>query len=150
MYTVNKTARREYEILDQYEAGVALYGSEVKSIRSGGMKFDGAFVKIIDGELFLINVHIRPYSFARSEDYDPQRSRRLLLHKKELLRISIRLSQGSNLTIIPLSCYNKNGLIKVKIGLVKGKKTWEKKRVDKDRSERKRERSEAKEYLKRG
>ncbi|OGK28832.1 SsrA-binding protein [Candidatus Roizmanbacteria bacterium RIFCSPHIGHO2_02_FULL_40_9] len=148
MYAINKTAKREYEIIDRYEAGLVLYGPEVKSIKNGGMKLTGAYVKMIDRELFLINAHVAPYAFARIEEYNASRTRKLLLSKKELIRISSKLSQSSNLTVIPLSCYNSKAKIKLEIAIAKGRKIWEKKRVEKNRDEKRRETKEIKEWLK--
>ncbi len=126
MKIVNRKARFKFEILDKFEAGVVLLGMEVKSIREGRIKFDEAFVKNIDGELWLVNAHIPAYQFADSRNYQPARSRKLLLHKKEILSLCQKMEKGK-LTLIPLSCYTKKGKIKLQIALARGKKKWQKK-----------------------
>lgn len=125
MGIVNKKATFDYVLLDRFEAGVALLGMEVKSIKTGHASLDGAFVRIIDGEAFLINAQIFAYEYARPDHYDPKRTRKLLLHKKELLHLQTKLN-GSNLTVVPVSWYNKGPRIKLEIALAKGKKQFEK------------------------
>ena len=125
MQIINKKATFDYEILERLETGVVLYGMEVKSIREGHASLDGAFVKIIDNEAFLINAQVYAYKFARPDGYDPKRTRKLLVHKKELLRFQTKLG-GANLTVIPLSWYTKGPRIKLEIALAKGKKQFEK------------------------
>lgn len=121
----NRKAFHDYNITDTYEAGINLIGAEVKSIRGSRMSLEGAFVKIIGSEVYLVNAQIFPYSFARPEGYDPKRTRKLLLHKKEIISLKTKLA-GAKLTIVPLECYNSHGLIKLKIGLAKGKREFEK------------------------
>ena len=125
MGVVNKKATFDYTILDRFEAGVALLGMEVKSVRAGHASLDGAFVRIIDTEAFLLNAQIFAYKYARPDQYDPKRTRKLLLHKKELLHLKTKMS-GANLTVIPISWYNKGPRIKLEIALAKGKKQFEK------------------------
>ena len=144
----NKSAQREFELLEKMEAGISLTGGEVKSIKTRGIKLEGAHVRIVDGQVYLLNAEIQPYQQAQTEDYDIRRSRRLLLHRKEILKLQIKQSQGSNLTIVPLSCYNKKGNIKVEIALAKGRKTWEKKKIEAHKTEQRRTEKEMKEYLK--
>jgi len=145
---LNKNVRREFEILDTYEAGITLTGPEVKAIRTRGIKLDGSFVKIVGNEIHLINANIPIYEYADLENYDSKRTRKLLLHKKEILKLQSKLSQKPNLTIVPVSCYNKGSLIKLGIALGRGKKLWERKKVEKDTSEKRRMQKEVKEYLK--
>jgi SsrA-binding protein len=144
----NKRVGREYNILDTFEAGISLIGSEVKSIKEGRVKLDGAYVKFISGMPMLVNCDVPLYQFATIENYDSNRSRRLLLHKKEIIRLITKLSSSSRLTVIPLSIYEKSGKIKLEIGLVSGKKTWEIKRVEKNRDENRRIDKEIKEWVK--
>lgn len=125
MEIVNKKAFHEYRILDEYEAGIHLTGPEVKSIKGGRMTLEGAFVKIIGTEIYLVNAQIYPYPFARPEGYDPKRSRKLLLHKKEIISLKTKLD-SQKLTLIPLRCYTLHSFIKLKFGLAKGKREYEK------------------------
>lgn len=120
----NKRARHEYQILETYEAGIVLKGSEVKSIREGRVSFTDSFVRIKDGEMWLCNLHIAPYS-STHESYDPKRERKLLLHKKEIKRLTGMLSQ-KGLTLIPLRIYFRKSLAKVEVGLAKGRKKYDK------------------------
>lgn len=130
MRIVNRRAHHKYQILDRFEAGIKLTGPEVKSVKGGRMKLERAFVKIQGSEAYLVNAHIPPYPFARQEDYDPTRSRKLLLHKKEIINLKSKMEQR-NLTIVPLSCYTKRNFLKLELGLAKGKKRWKKREVKK-------------------
>lgn len=125
MKIINRRATFDYTILDRFEAGIHLTGPEVKSIRGGHAKLDGAFVKIMGSEAYLVNAHISPYPFARVETCDPKRSRKLLLHKKEIISLKTKLD-SANLTLVPLSWYTKGPLVKLEVGLVRGKKQYEK------------------------
>ena len=132
MKIVNRRAHHKYQILDRFEAGIKLTGPEVKSIKGGRMKLDRAFVKIQGSEAYLVNAHVPPYPFARQENYSPTRSRKLLLHKKEIIALKSKMEQ-KNLTIVPLSCYTKRNFIKFELALAKGKKHWEKREAKKRR-----------------
>ncbi|MGB9911513.1 MAG: SsrA-binding protein SmpB [Microgenomates group bacterium] len=133
MKIINRRAVYDYEILEKLEAGIALTGSEVKSIKTGHLDLNEAFIKIKEGEAWLFNAHIYPYKFAfLKEEYDPRRPRKLLLHKKEILKLAQKTA-SSGLTIIPLSCYTKNGKIKLEIALAKGRKKYQKKELLKKR-----------------
>lgn len=125
MKIVNHKATFDYQILDRYEAGVQLLGLEVKSLREGHAKLEGAFVRLIGQDAFLVNAQIFPYQYARPETYDPKRTRRLLFHKKELISLRSKI-EGANLTLIPLSWYTKGSHIKLEVGLARGKKQYEK------------------------
>lgn len=125
MKITNGRAFHDFQILETYEAGINLIGSEVKSIRGGRMSLDGSYVKIIGHEVYLVNAQVFPYPYARPEGYDPKRTRKLLLHKNEIIALKTKLA-AARLTILPLECYNKHGFIKLKIGLVKGKREYEK------------------------
>ena len=137
MRIANHKAPFEYEILERIEAGVNLTGAEVKSLKGGHAKLDGAFVRLMGQEAYLINAHVYPYLYARPQGYDPKRTRKLLLHKKQLISLKSKLD-GANLTLIPLAWYTKGPLIKLEIGLAKGKKQYEK-REAKRRLDQKRE-----------
>lgn len=137
MKIFNKKATFEYEILEHLEAGVSLAGAEVKSIKGGHAELTGAFVRIIGSEAYLVNAQVYPYNYARPEGYDPKRTRKLLLHKAELIRLKSKLD-GANLTLIPLSWYTKGPLVKLEIGLARGKKQYEK-REAKRREDQRRE-----------
>lgn len=136
MKVVNRKAFHDYNILDTYETGIVLIGPEVKSVRGERMSLEGSFVRVIGSEIYLVNAQIYPYPYARPENYDPKRTRKLLLHKREIIVIKSKLA-SSDLTIIPLECYFSKGFIKLKIGLAKGKREYEKrekiKRRDMDR-----------------
>ena len=124
-YAENRKSRFYYEILEKYEAGIELLGTEVKSVRGGRMSLEGAFIIIRGGEAFLINSNIPPYQIKNvEENYDPLRNRKLLLTKKEIGELV--QSEKTNLTIVPISVYNKNRKIKLEIALVKGKKKHDK------------------------
>jgi len=136
MKVTNRRAFHDYEILETFEAGMVLTGPEVKSAKAGRLSLEVSFVRIIGSEIYLVNSQIFPYPYARPENYDPRRTRKLLMHKKEIISLKTRLA-SSNLALVPLECYFSNGVIKLKIGLAKGKKEFEKrekiKRRDIDR-----------------
>ncbi|OGD90784.1 SsrA-binding protein [Candidatus Curtissbacteria bacterium RIFCSPHIGHO2_02_FULL_40_17] len=133
IYSSNKKARFDYEVLETYIAGVKLYGHEVKSVKKGSASLRGAFVIIRGGEPYLTNVTIPPYQERNlTPNYDPQRTRKLLLNKKEVQEIEDKL-QAKGLTLVPLRLYNNRGLIKVEIGLMRGKKKYDKRETIKKR-----------------
>ena len=148
MKIVNRKFSREYEAIERFEAGIVLAGAEVKSVREGAMSLDGSFVRIIQGEPLLINAQIYPYKYADNEDYEPKRSRKLLLSKREISRILTKIKGSGRLTLAPVSCYNRGSLIKLEIALVRGRRDLEKRRLDKKKQIEKREKQEAKEYIK--
>lgn len=137
MYIVNKKAFHDYTILEKLEAGIQLTGAEVKSLRGGHAQLDGAFVRIIGSEAYLVGSQIFPFLYARPEGYDPRRTRKLLLHRKELTSLKGR-TEGAGLTLVPLAWYTKGPHIKLEIGLARGKKQFEK-REAKRREDQKRE-----------
>lgn len=126
MKIVNKKAFRDYELLDRFEAGIQLYGSEVKAVRLGHADLSGSFVRISGSEAYLVNSKVFPYKYARIENFDEGRTRKLLLHKKEIIALKSKM-EGSNLTVVPISLYTKENLIKVELALGKGKKEYQKK-----------------------
>ncbi len=122
----NRRAYHDYQLLEKIEAGLELTGPEVKSVKEGHLSLEGSFVKIIGTEAYLVNAQIHPYANAPTQGYDPRRTRKLLLHKKEIMALKGRLQQ-SNLTLVPLSCYTtRHSFIKVEIALARGKKQYEK------------------------
>lgn len=125
MKIINRKAFFDYEITDRFEAGIHLVGSEVKSLRNGHAKLDGSYVKVIGSEIYLVGAQIFPYIYARPEGYDPARTRKLLLHKKEIVSLKSKID-GANLTLVPLSWYTKGSLVKLEVGLARGKKLYEK------------------------
>lgn len=125
-YATNPRAGFDYEILETLEAGIVLFGYEVKSIKTGKASIKGSYVKILDGEPFLIGAIIAPYQPANTPaDYDPQRSRKLLLSKKQIATLA-GTTQTHGLTLIPLKLYDKNGKIKLLVGIARGKKKYDK------------------------
>ncbi|OGK24120.1 SsrA-binding protein [Candidatus Roizmanbacteria bacterium RIFCSPHIGHO2_02_FULL_38_11] len=147
MKIFNRKYRRDYQEIEKYEVGIALSGAEVKSVRAGRIRLEDSFVKILGSEVYLINAEISIYEFARPQGYDLRRTRKLLLHKKEIIRLKTKLASVGGLTIVPVSCYNKAGLIKLEIALAKGRKGMEKK-LEKRRDIEREQKREAKEYLK--
>ena len=135
----NRKAFFNYDVLEQLEAGIVLGGSEVKSIREGGFNFRDAYVEYRDGELFLVGCRIGPYSHADVLSHAEGRTRKLLLHKREIRKLGGKATE-KGFTIIPLKAYFKDGRVKVEIGLARGKKTYDKretiKRRDIDRDTR--------------
>lgn len=132
-YADNKKARFDYEILETYEAGLVLSGNEVKSIRNGNVNLKGGFVTFHGNDAFIINVHISRYKYAGTTlNYDPERSRKLLLKKKEISYLRGK-SQEKGLTIVPLTLYNKGRHIKVEIAVARGKKKYDKRESVKKR-----------------
>jgi SsrA-binding protein len=122
----NRKAYHEFFILDKFEAGIELLGSEVKSLREGSGNLKEGYVVIRDGNAVLIGVHISPYSHTGFQGHDPLRDRQLLLNKKEIIKLVKKVSE-KGLTLIPLRMYFKNGWVKVEIGLAKGKHHYDKK-----------------------
>ena len=137
----NKKAFHEYFIEERFEAGMVLVGTEVKSLRMGKANLGDAFAMVRDGEAFLHNLHISPYDFGNRENHDPDRMRKLLLHKKEIVRLFSRIRE-QGYTLIPLRLYFKDGKVKVELGLAKGKKLHDK-REDLKKKEQKREVAQA-------
>lgn len=126
MQIQNRRAHFDYQILEEYEAGLALTGAEAKTLKEGRGDISHAYVRIRDGEAWLVGANIPLYGHSSSKDYDPLRSRKVLLHKSELVSLGTKMSQ-SNLTLVPTKVYNKGRLIKLKLALAKGKKKYEKK-----------------------
>ena len=124
----NRKAWHEYHILEKYEGGMVLYGSEVKAIREGKAIIKEAYVRFIDNELFTVGMHIGKYSNEGYSTHSPIRDRKLLLHKRELSKIR-KLVEEKGKTLIPLSLYLKHGRVKMEFGLAQGKKIWDKRKT---------------------
>lgn len=124
----NRKARHDYTILDTYEAGIALVGTEVKSLREGRASLVDAFATVDDGEIFLRNLHIAEYVLGTWTNHAPRRTRKLLLHKGEILRLIGKTKEGG-LALVPLSMYFKDGKVKVELALAKGKKSYDKRQA---------------------
>lgn len=131
----NKKAYFEYFIEDTYEAGIVLVGAEVKSVRAGGISLADSFVMIKNNEVFLKNAYIKPFEKATAYAPNERKDRKLLLNKNEILKL-FRAKQEKNYTIVPLKVYFKNNLVKVQIGLAKGKKQYDKKDSLKEKSQK--------------
>jgi SsrA-binding protein len=116
----NRHARRNYHISETHEAGIALWGTEVKSLRAGNVQLRDAFAKIVDGEVWLYNCHISPYEFGNIHNHEPTRPRKLLLHAREIRRLYGKTAERG-FTLVPTRMYFKRGKAKVEIGLGKGK-----------------------------
>jgi SsrA-binding protein len=123
---VNRSARHDYFIEDRIEAGIVLTGTEIKSLRAGRASLGESYARVADGEVLLVGMNISPYEHGNIHNVDPMRPRRLLLHKKEITRLSVLVNQQGR-TIVPLKVYlNKNGLAKVEIAVARGKKDYDK------------------------
>ena len=142
----NKKALFNYEILETYEAGVVLTGSEVKSIREGRVSLKESYAEIRDGEVFLINCHISSYPAANIFNHEPKRRRKLLLHKREIKRLLGRTTE-KGLTLVPTKLYlNDRGIVKVELALAKGKKAYQKREAIRERDREREMRAELKKW----
>ncbi len=125
----NKKAFHDYFILEKIEAGISLLGTEVKAIREGRLNLKDSYALVQGGEMFLLHCHISPYSHGNRENHDPTRTRKLLLHEREIRKL-IGKTQEKGLTVVPLRVYLKRGLIKVELGVAKGKKLFDKRETE--------------------
>ncbi|MFY9718990.1 MAG: SsrA-binding protein SmpB [Candidatus Cybelea sp.] len=125
MIVENRRARHEYHILESLEAGLVLTGTEVKSVRAGGVSLSEAYARIRDDEAWLLGMHIPPYKQGSFSNTEPNRPRKLLLHKAEVVRLKSRVAE-KGLTIVPLRLYFTRGIAKVMLGVARGKKLWDK------------------------
>ena len=121
----NRKAFHDYFIEDKYEAGIVLSGTEVKSLRAGKVNLKDSYCTVKDGEIFLVGVNISPYDHGNRFNLDPMRSRKLLMHKNEIIRLYSTIKQDG-LTLVPTKCYFKDSKVKVEIGLARGKKNYDK------------------------
>jgi len=136
LVTNNKKAFHNFFISDLYECGIELKGSEVKSIRNGGVSLNDSFVQIKNGEIFVNNMYIKPYENTTSFQVDSHRTRKLLLHKEEIEKLK-RKTMEKGFSVVPTKVYFKNGKVKLEIGLAKGKKLYDKREVLKEKSVKK-------------
>ena len=137
----NRKAFHDYTIEETYEAGIALTGTEIKSVRAGSVNLRDSYAQVRNGELWLMNVHVAPYEPASRQNVDPYRDRKLLMHRKEILRLASR-AQEKGLTLIPLKMYLKKNRAKMEIGLARGKKLYDKRdAIAKRESEREMQRA---------
>ena len=123
--SVNRQARHEYFVLETYEAGIELYGTEIKSIRTGSVNLKEAWADIQNGQVYIYGMHISPYEKGNIFNKDPLRIRKLLLHRYEINKIEAKLKE-KGLTLVPLKVYFKDSLVKVEIGMARGKKLYDK------------------------
>jgi SsrA-binding protein len=128
----NRKAFHEYHVLDKVEAGLELTGTEVKSLRDGAANLKDSYVTFKNGEAFLFGAHISPYSHGNLQNHDPERTRRLLLHKREIDKLETQVTE-KGLTIVPLRLYFKKGRVKAELGVVRGKKLYDKRASEKKR-----------------
>lgn len=131
----NRKATFNYEILETFEAGIVLQGTEIKSLRDNGGSLQEAYVRVVGSELWLIGCNIAPYRFGNIHNHEEKRDRKLLMHKREIAKLKVA-TQEKGLTTIPLALYLKNGRVKVKIAIAKGKKTFDKRSAVKERDEK--------------
>jgi SsrA-binding protein len=125
----NRRARHDYDIVDTYEAGIVLVGGEVKSFREGKVQLRDSFAKVQDGEVWLHGMHVSPYAYSSGFGYaDPDRSRKLLLHRRQIHELTRETQQGP-LTLVPLSAYFKDGRVKIELALAKGRREYDKRRA---------------------
>mgnify|MGYP001815485761 FL=1 len=131
----NRKARHDYEIVDTFECGIVLRGSEVKSLRDAQVQLKDAYADIRDGEVWLERAHIAPYGFAIGGGHDPERPRKLLLHRREIDRLTGKVNE-TGLTLIPLQIYFKEGKAKVELALARGRRTYDKRQKIRERMEK--------------
>lgn len=130
---LNRKARHDYFVIDTYEAGIALFGTEVKSLRAGTVNLKDAYCSLHDGELFVVGMNISPYEKGNIFNKDPMRERKLLMHKREIVKL-VGLVAREGYTLIPLSLYFSHSNVKVEVGLCKGKKLYDKRESEAKRS----------------
>ena len=144
MEVINREARHEYFILEEIETGIALTGTEIKAIRDGKVNLKDSYAIIKNGEVYLLNTYISEYKEGNIFNHEPRRTRKLLLHKKEILKLNDKIKQ-EGLTLIPLKLYFKKNKVKILLGLCKGKKLYDKRETIKER-DLKREASKISKY----
>jgi SsrA-binding protein len=128
----NRKAFHDYSILEKLEAGIVLLGTEVKSIREGRINLKDSYAMIREGEPVLLNCHISPYSHGNRENHDPVRTRKLLLHQKEILKLIVK-TQEKGLALVPLRVYLSRGRVKVELGVARGKKEYDKRETERQK-----------------
>lgn len=132
VFAKNKKAFFDYEILETFETGIVLQGTEVKSVKAGKISLKESFVKVLSNEIWLVNAHVAEYIEANRYNHNPTRSRKLLMHRKDIDRLVGKIKEAG-LTLVPISVYQKNRLVKVEIALAKGKKAHDKRNTIKER-----------------
>lgn len=142
----NRHAFHEYHILDKYEAGIVLKGTEVKSVMIGRIQLKDSYVAVKDGEIWLLNAHISPYSHGNRENHDPLRTRKLLLHKREIQKLE-KETTVKGMTLVITRIYLKNGRVKFEVGVAKGKKLYDKRETEMKRTIDRETRQQLKENL---
>lgn len=142
----NRHAYHEFHILDKYEAGVALQGTEVKSVMEGRIQLKDSYVSVREGEIWLMNAHISPYSHGNKQNHDPMRTRKLLLHRREIEKLE-RETTVKGLTLVVTRIYWKNRRIKFEVGIAKGKKLYDKRETEMNKAIEKETRQQLKENL---
>jgi SsrA-binding protein len=142
----NRQAFHEYHILERFEAGAVLQGTEVKSLMAGRIQLKDSYVTVKDGEVWMLNVHISPYSHGNKQNHEPLRTRKLLLHRKEIEKLEKETTQ-KGMTLVVTRIYWKNGRIKFEIGVAKGKKLYDKRETEMKKAIDKETRQELKEKL---
>lgn len=146
LISTNKKAYFNYEILETYEAGISLRGSEVKSIRDGRISLKESYAEIKDGEVFLVNCHISPYEPANRFNHEPRRERKLLLHRREIKRLIGKILE-KGLTLVPTKVFiNDKGKVKIELSLAKGKRAYQKREIIKERDREREMRAEMKKW----
>ncbi|MDL2324777.1 SsrA-binding protein SmpB [Ruminococcaceae bacterium OttesenSCG-928-A16] len=135
LIALNRKARHEYFVQDAIEAGIELVGTEVKSLRMGAVNLKDAWADIKNGQVFILNMHISPYEKGNIFNRDPLRPRKLLLHKREIIKLQADI-KTKGLTLVPLSLYFKNSMVKVELGICKGKKLYDKRATNAERDAR--------------
>jgi SsrA-binding protein len=140
---VNKRGRFNYIVEESVECGIELLGTEVKSVKSGRFSFSDAYGRLRDGEVWLIGLHISPYPFANIHNHDPERERRLLLHKQEIKRLRRKVDERGY-TLVPMKFFLARGLVKLNLGVCRGKKTYDKREAIKRRDQKRDEARELK------
>jgi len=144
LLAANRSAFHEYHISDKYEAGVALTGTEVKSVLGGRVQLKDSYVAVRDGEAWLFNAHISPYSHGNRGNHEPTRTRKLLLHRREIDKLD-ETSVKQGMTLIPTRVYLKNGRIKLEVGVARGKKLYDKRETEMRRTVERETRAQLKE-----
>jgi SsrA-binding protein len=140
----NRAAYHEYHILNKYEAGIALSGTEVKSVRAGNIQLKDAYVAVRDGEAWLLNAHISPYSHGNRENHEPVRDRKLLLHRREIEQLDEQATT-KGMTLVVTRVYLKGGRVKFEIGVARGKKLYDKRETEMRRTVERETRAQMKE-----
>lgn len=129
----NRRARHDYHIMDRFEAGIALHGTEVKSLREGHITLKDSYCDVRSGEAFLVGAHISPYDKGNIHNHDPERERKLLLHKREIIKLGAQIAEKGH-TVVPLRVYFKRGKVKIELGLCRGKQSVDKRATIRERA----------------